>query len=152
MSRCSLSGCSMTLSRILCPLTMKRIVCLKLVCQKSALSSIVVHGSGVGDAKYSRFTAFYRLRLQSTSVCQTPIIQIEERHLTHFVSTHFLHGRIVNAGFSNSKKTQLNTKFKNAKSHQKMQQRCERKMCKRGDGIPPQVLVLTRKSQMNPFF
>ena len=33
-----------------------------------------------------------------------------------------------------------------------MQQRCERKMCKRGDGIPPQVLVLTRKSQMNPFF
>ena len=33
-----------------------------------------------------------------------------------------------------------------------MQQRCERKMCKRGDGILPQVLVLTRKSQMNPFF
>ena len=33
-----------------------------------------------------------------------------------------------------------------------MQQRCERQMCKRGDGIPPQVLVLTRKSQMNPFF
>ena len=33
-----------------------------------------------------------------------------------------------------------------------MQQRCESKMCKRGDGIPPQVLVLTRKSQMNPFF
>ena len=47
---------------------------------------------------------------------------------------------------------QEDIKFKNAKSHQKMQQRCERKMCKRGDGIPPQVLVLTRKSQMNPFF
>ena len=69
----------------------------------------------VYDAKYSRFTAFYRLQLQSTSVCQTPIIQIEERHLTHFVSTHFFHRRILSAVFLLKKLHQLQediTEFK----------------------------------------